>query len=97
MSLPPPPPGTDLAANQQPEIIGSIIATWVFAVIAVALRFFARRVSRAGFWWDDWLMLPALVRTRLQILANPRLWANMRSGFRHDTLFYIDRMAWVLP
>lgn len=62
MSLPPPPPGTNLAASQQPEIIGSIVATWAFAVITVALRFFARRVSRAGFWWDDWLMLPALVK-----------------------------------
>ena len=61
MSLPPPPPGIDLTASKQPAIIGSIVATWAFAVIAVALRFFARRVSRAGFWWDDWLMLPALV------------------------------------
>ena len=62
MNLPPPPPGVDLKATQQTEIVGSIIATWVFAVICVALRFFARRISRAGFWWDDWLMIPALVK-----------------------------------
>lgn len=62
MSLPPPPPGIDLGASQQTEIVGSIVATWVFAVICVALRFFARRISRAGFWWDDWLMIPALVK-----------------------------------
>lgn len=62
MNLPPPPSGIDLGASQQSEIIGSITATWALAVICVALRFLARRVSRAGFWWDDWLMVPALVK-----------------------------------
>ncbi|KAH9204281.1 hypothetical protein DL95DRAFT_255163, partial [Leptodontidium sp. 2 PMI_412] len=31
------------------------------AYIAVALRFIARWISRAGFWWDDWLALCGLV------------------------------------
>lgn len=92
MSLPPPPPGIDLAASQQPEIMGSIIATWAFAVIAVALRFFARRVSRAGFWWDDWLMIPALVNSFYSLAIGHGL-ADMRSDIFYDTLLYIDRVA----
>ena len=27
------------------------------------LRFTARRLTHAAFWWDDWLMLPAIVST----------------------------------
>lgn len=37
--------------------------TVVPASLAVALRFTARYVSRAGFWWDDYTILVALVGT----------------------------------
>ena len=47
--------------NQVKQIKGSIIATWALAVIAVCLRFTTRRLSEAGFWYDDWLMVPATV------------------------------------
>lgn len=48
------------------RIQGSIIATWVLAVIIVCLRFFARRISNAGLWYDDWLIVPATVRISRQ-------------------------------
>jgi hypothetical protein len=35
--------------------------TVVPATLAVTLRFTARYVSRAGFWWDDYTILVALV------------------------------------
>lgn len=38
------------------------IATLVPATISVVLRFIARYVARAGYWWDDWTILVALVR-----------------------------------
>lgn len=38
-------------------------ATVVPAILAVTLRFTARYVSRAGFWWDDYTLLVALVGT----------------------------------
>ncbi|KAL8821621.1 MAG: hypothetical protein Q9223_000364 [Gallowayella weberi] len=57
-----PPPGTDLSATQVPRILGVNIATFCLAVIAIILRFTARRLTRAAFWWDDWLMIPAIVR-----------------------------------
>lgn len=47
--------------NENTRIRGSIIGTWALALIAVCLRFFARRRSKAGFWYDDWLMVPATV------------------------------------
>lgn len=37
------------------------IAAIVPATIAVALRFFARYVSSAGFWWDDYTIVLSLV------------------------------------
>ena len=54
---------TNLAfeSNESVQIKGSIIATWALAVIAVCLRFIARRFSKAGFWYDDWFMGPAIV------------------------------------
>ncbi|KAH3939755.1 hypothetical protein HBI56_224330 [Parastagonospora nodorum] len=59
------PPGIDLAANQQPRIIGSVAATWALATIALVLRFYCRRLSKAGFWWDDYLMIPAYIFTSI--------------------------------
>lgn len=37
------------------------IVTWTLAVTASCLRFTARRLSNAGFWYDDWLIVPAMV------------------------------------
>ena len=54
----------ELYAFQMSELVrlqGSILATWALAVIIVCLRFLARRLSKAGLWYDDWLMIPATV------------------------------------
>ena len=48
--------------NKDALVKGSIIASWALAVIVVCLRFIARRLSKARFWYDDWLVLPATVR-----------------------------------
>ena len=42
-------------------IVGTCVALIVFSTLAVALRFLSRRLSKAGFWYDDWLALAALV------------------------------------
>lgn len=55
-----PPSGVNLNGNAQLLIAGAVFSTWVLAVIAVVLRFASRRIAKAGFWVDDWLMLPAL-------------------------------------
>jgi len=58
--LPPPPPGTNLADNKQSMILGVNISLFCLAAVVVVLRFIARRLSKAPFWWDDYLMIPAL-------------------------------------
>ncbi|KAL8890106.1 MAG: hypothetical protein Q9192_005918 [Flavoplaca navasiana] len=37
------------------------VAMTLLAAIAVGLRFYSRYVKKAGFSWDDWTILPALV------------------------------------
>ena len=48
--------------DRGPEINGYGIAMIVLSIIAVALRFWSRYLAKkAGFWWDDWFALAALV------------------------------------
>lgn len=74
-----PPPGLDLSATQVPRILGVNIATFCLAVIAITLRFTARRLTHAAFWWDDWLMIPAIVR---RATSADGTWTNDTPGFR---------------
>ena len=49
-------------ANRGPQVNAISYAMLVLATIAVILRFWGRYVAKkAGFWWDDWLSLTALV------------------------------------
>lgn len=50
---------------------GVIIATWAIAIVIVCLRFLARRFSKAGLWYDDWLILPAIVSNPRMIITSP--------------------------
>ena len=74
--------------GEQARIQGPIIATWVLAIIACILRFVARRISKAGFWYDDWLIVPALVVT----LHGPIMfqWLNQILARCLRSLFYIS-------
>ncbi|MCJ1408687.1 hypothetical protein MMC19_002762 [Ptychographa xylographoides] len=54
-------PGLDITANQSPRIIGVSVTLIVIATVAVVLRFVSRLVSKAGLWWDDWMIVAALV------------------------------------
>ena len=53
----------DEHANKGPLVLGVSICMTVLAITAVTLRFISRRLSRADFWWDDWFILAALVRS----------------------------------
>lgn len=53
-------------------IRGSIFALWFYAVLGVCLRFLARRLSKAGFWYDDWLLIPAIVSNDMEF----RTWST---------------------
>ena len=41
---------------------GITSATWALALIAVMLRFTARRMSKSGLWYDDYMIIIALVQ-----------------------------------
>jgi hypothetical protein len=60
-SLPPPPPGIDLKANEGPRVISSGIALVTLPTIFVILRFISRWIAQAGFWWDDLLVVVSLL------------------------------------
>ena len=60
-SIPLIPPGLDIYGSKAPQCYAAAIATYLFAVIAVALRFWARRLMKAEIWVDDWTAAAALV------------------------------------
>ena len=45
------------------DVYGATISLVVAATFAVALRLIARKISAANYWWDDWTLVLALVRT----------------------------------
>lgn len=47
--------------SRTPVLYGWTISFQVLSTLVVALRFIARRVPKAGFLWDDWIIVPALV------------------------------------
>lgn len=64
------PPDVDLAESKIPQLQGTIISTWILAVIIVALRFQSRGLSKIKPWWDDWAVLFALVIFNIKILKS---------------------------
>ena len=42
-------------------LLGTVVSTWSLMLIAVFLRFVARRLSKMALWYDDWLTIPAAV------------------------------------
>ena len=51
----------DLDANQGPSIIIVSVIFSCLAALAVALRFYARRIKGLSLGLDDYVLLPALV------------------------------------
>ena len=54
-----------IVAWKQAKIYIGTITTIVPATAIVTLRFIARRVSHTGLWWDDYIIVAALVRYML--------------------------------
>ena len=46
---------------EQHEMYAVASITYIFVVIAVALRFWTRRLLKTQIWLDDWLVAAALV------------------------------------
>lgn len=46
----------------QPDIYAALAVCHTLACVAVALRIYSRRLKAQPLWWDDWLVVIALVR-----------------------------------
>lgn len=64
-SIAPIPPTVTNYRREVPHLVAQFyavgIVTYVFAVVAVLLRFWARRLMKAQIWVDDWIVAVALV------------------------------------
>ena len=56
-----PPPGIDLHADQGSRVISSGIVLIVLPTVFVIVRFVSRVIAKAGFWWDDLLVVVSLM------------------------------------
>lgn len=56
---------TDFEHSELATVQGITSTTWALALIAVVLRFTARRMSNAGLWYDDYMTILALVRQEI--------------------------------
>jgi len=56
-----PPPGLDVYADQEQRVISSGIVLIVLPTVFVILRFVSRFIANAGLWWDDVLVVLALL------------------------------------
>ena len=54
--------------SRKVELLSGTITLIVLASIAVAARIFARAISVAKFWWDDYVIVLALVK---RAVTNP--------------------------
>jgi len=63
--LPVPRMATSQGESQRPSLPAFDISMMVIATVAVALRFWSRLIHRSQYnsrlWWDDWVILMALV------------------------------------
>ena len=57
--------GVNLNQDAGPGALVADLVTRILAIIAVGLRFIARRRGGSKYWWDDWLILVAAVSLRL--------------------------------
>ena len=57
-----PPAGLDLTESKRPELYGAYSVTYALALLAFGLRIVSRTlISKAGLWWDDYLVCMAMV------------------------------------
>ena len=51
----------DVSTDRGPIIIGVVSFLWVLTIIATSLRVISKYLSKAKWWWDDYLAIIASV------------------------------------
>lgn len=77
-----PPAGMDVYADQGDRVVSSGIALIVLPTFFVILRFVSRSIANAGLWWDDLLVLLALL-----LSYGPNI-SMMTCKLLHEAFFY---------
>ena len=60
----------NIYATKTSKLIGANVVLILLSGIAVALRFWSRKVSRVGFWYDDYTILLALLPAWMMPMLN---------------------------
>ena len=92
------PPGSPVPEsgdiNEGWKIIVMDVGLVAVPVVFVALRFITRKFLAKCFWWDDWIILAALVSSRLALTSNAMLIVAGRSPDRVCTEFCDGLRLW---
>ena len=77
--------------------IGTDAFLIAISTLALLLRFLSRKLSGAGFWWDDWLALAAWVRSPAHdpryITARNNQAGDTNHKFSHVPLPYLQHSS----
>ncbi len=60
----------NIYATRTSKLIGANVVLILLSGIAVALRFWSRKISRVGFWYDDYTILLALLPAWMMPMLN---------------------------
>ncbi|KAK4690356.1 hypothetical protein P7C71_g6415, partial [Lecanoromycetidae sp. Uapishka_2] len=78
-----PPPGEDIYADQGTRLVASMITLIVLPTLFVIARLVSRKVSNAGYWWDDfWAALACSVS--IAEMAGDDIVLTEHSAERHN-------------
>lgn len=93
MATPPPlpPPTYDIRESRAPSLYAATIVTYVLAVVAVACRFWARRLLKARILADDWFAVLALLFAT-GLFVSTIVWLHQGYGRHFEVL---DRNTFV--
>ena len=80
------------ADSQQPQIYGASFTVYLIAILSTALRFHARRITKARLWWDDWLIAASLFLDTA-LLANTILMLYFGLGRHYEVIAQEDLRA----
>ena len=69
--------------DRSPHVIAAAIFALFFSTIAVLLRCISRKLSKASFWWDDWIIIISLV------LSPHFLFLRLRLSNNGDVAFHM--------
>ncbi|KAK3319879.1 hypothetical protein B0T19DRAFT_478915 [Cercophora scortea] len=91
-----------MALSQATNIVILMVVFSVLPIIAVALRFYARRLQPTKLAWDDWLIIPGLMFTvglNLTVIIGvyvANLGGHKTAATSRDTIIASNKVSWAI-